>query len=108
MNIHVDEVKSTLSNDAIQKSLHSYTVIGKVLTADFLDADTFHNHLLLTAAGLGSQLLKTYDLGLDKDGNHATLTLDKIRDFFFNILHGKIEIQTLEGNFNIPEMTGKS
>jgi len=104
MNINADEVKSTLSNEAVQKSLHSYTVIGKVLVADFLDTDKFHNHLLLTAASLGAQLLKTYDIGIDKEGRHATLTLEKIRDFFFDILHGKIEIQTMEGQLNISEI----
>lgn len=68
MNINTDEVKTTLANEEIQKTLRSYTVIGKVLAADLLDTDKFQNHFLLTAASLGSQLLKTYDMGVDKDG----------------------------------------
>jgi len=107
MDTETDEVKSTLSNDEIQKTLRSYTVIGKVLAADLLDTDKFQNHFLLTSASLGSQLLKTYDMGIGKDGKPAILTFDKIRDFFFEILHGKIEIQNLDGKFDISQITGK-
>lgn len=107
MNTETDEVKSTLANDEIQKTLRSYTVIGKVLAADLLDTDKFQNHFLLTAASLGSQLLKTYDMGIDKDGKPATLTFDKIRDFFFDILKGKIEIQDIDGKFDISQITGR-
>jgi hypothetical protein len=107
MNVNTDEVKTTLANEEIQKTLRSYTVIGKVLAADLLDTDKFQNHFLLTAASLGSQLLKTYDMGIDKDGKPATLTFDKIRDFFFDILKGKIEIQTLDGKFDISQITEK-
>jgi subtilisin family serine protease len=107
MNTATDEVKSTLTGEDVQKTLRSYTVIGKVLAADLLDTDKFQNHFLLTAASLGSQLLKTYDMGVDGDGKPATLTFEKIRNFFFDILHGKIEIQTLDGKFNISQITGK-
>lgn len=107
MNIDTDEVKTTLTNEEIQKTLRSYTVIGKVLAADLLDTDKFQNHFLLTAASLGSQLLKTYDMGIDKDGKPATLTFNKIRDFFFDILSGKIEIQDIDGKFDISQITGK-
>lgn len=107
IDIHTDEIKSTLANEEIQKTLRSYTVIGKVLAADLLDTDKFQNHFLLTAASLGSQLLKTYDMGMDKDGKPATLTFERIRDFFFDILHGKIEIQPMDGKFDISQITGK-
>ncbi|MEY5040744.1 MAG: hypothetical protein RLZZ414_272 [Bacteroidota bacterium] len=107
MNIEHDEVKTTLTNDEVLKTLRCYTVVGKVLAADLLDIDKFQNHFLLTAASLGTQLLKTYDLGVDVNGQTATLTMDKIKDFFFKILHGKIEIQDIQGNFNISDITGK-
>ena len=107
MDIETDEVKSSLANEEIQKTLRSYTVIGKVLAADLLDIDKFQNHFLLTAASLENQLLKTYDLGNDSQGNPKLLTIDKIRDFFFDILHGKIEIQNIDGKFNISDITGK-
>jgi hypothetical protein len=107
MNFEADEIKTTLTGNDVQKTLRSYTVIGKVLAADLLDTDKFQNHFLLTAASLGSQLLKTYDMGIDKDGNPALLTFDKIRDFFFDILHGKIDVQNIDGKFDISQITGK-
>jgi len=105
MNIDTDEVKTTLTDEATQKSIRSYTVVGKVLAADLLDMDKFQNHFLLTAASLGTQLLKTYDLGIDSKGEAAVLTQDKLRDFFFDILHGKIEVQILDGKFDIADIT---
>ncbi|HAG15196.1 MAG TPA: hypothetical protein DCG69_01545 [Bacteroidales bacterium] len=107
MNLDMDEVKTTLTNAETQKTLRSYTVVGKVLAADLLDTDKFQNHFLLTAASLGSQMLKTYDIGVNEKGQPIALTFDKIRDFFFDILHGKIEIQEISGNFDISQITGK-
>ena len=78
--------------------------MGKVLAVDLIDTDKFENHFLLTAASLGAQLLKTYDLGVDKNGNTATLTLNKIRDFFFDILNGKISVQDIDGKFDISQL----
>lgn len=106
MNIDADEVKSVLTDEETQKTLRSYTVVGKVLAADLLDMDKFQNHFLLTAASLGTQLLKTYDLGVDANGELATLTIDKIKDFFFQVLQGKIEINDLDGKFDISQITG--
>ncbi|MDR2824549.1 MAG: hypothetical protein LBB41_05060 [Prevotellaceae bacterium] len=107
MNTETDEVKTSLTNEEIQKTLYSYTVIGKVLAADLIDTDKFQNHFLLTAAALGSQLLKNYDFGVNSKGEPVALTFDKIRDFFFEILSGKIEIQTMDGKFDISQITGK-
>ena len=97
MDITTDEIKTSLADEEIQKTLRSYTVIGKVLAADLIDTDKFQNHFLLTAAALGTQLLKTYDLGLDKDGKAAQLTIENIREFFFNILSGKLDIKLITG-----------
>lgn len=108
MSVNTDEIKTTLVGEDVQKTLRSYTVIGKVLAADLIDTDKFQNHFLLTAAALGSQLLKTYDLGVDRDGNPAQLTFEKIRDFFFDILNGKIEVQSIDGTFNISQITGNA
>ena len=106
MDTNIDEVKSRLANDEVQKTLRSYTVVGKVLAADLMDTDRFQNHFLLTAASLGAQLLYTYDMGVGKDGKPAMLTFEKIRDFFFGILHGKIGIKNLDGKFDISQLTG--
>lgn len=106
MDIDTDEITSRLANEEVQKILRSYTVAGKVLAADLLDTDKFQNHFLLTAASLGSQLLKTYDLGIDKDGKTVELTISRIRDFFFSILQGKITVKDLDGKFNISDIAG--
>lgn len=107
MDLNADEIKSDLSSDEIQKTIRTYTVVGKVLAADLLDMDKFQNHFLLTATSLGSQLLNNYDLGIDAQGQPALLTMEKIRSFFFDILHGKLEIQNLDGRFDISQITGK-
>ncbi|OFY44338.1 MAG: hypothetical protein A2X18_01655 [Bacteroidetes bacterium GWF2_40_14] len=107
MSVDSDEVKTTLTSEETQKTLRSYTVVGKVLAADLLDVDKFQNHFLLTAASLGSQLLKEFELGADAKRGPAPLTFEKLREFFFNILYGKIEIQSIGGKFNISEITGK-
>ncbi len=107
ININTDEIKTTLANEEVQKTLRSYTVIGKVLAADLLDTEKFQNHFLLSAASLGAQLLKSYDLGHDRNNNPIVLSIEKIRTFFFDILNGKIKIQTIEGSFDISDITGK-
>lgn len=107
MNLDTDKVKTTLTNEDTQKTLRSYTVIGKVLAADLLDTDKFQNHFLLSAASLGSQLLKTYDMGVNEKGEAVPLTFEKIKDFFFDILHGKIEVQSMDGKFSISQITEK-
>lgn len=107
MSVESDELKTILVDKEIQKTLRSYSVIGKVLAADLLDTDKFQNHFLLTAASLGNQTLKSYDLGIDKNGESVKLEISKIRDFFFNILSGKIEIQDINGEFSIEEITSR-
>lgn len=107
MDLATDEIKSDLADDDKQRTIRSYTVIGKVLAADLLDMDKFHNHFLLTAASLGSQLLTSYDLGPDKEGKIALLSIENISSFFFDILNGKIEVQEMEGKFDINQITGR-
>ncbi|HIZ86999.1 MAG TPA: hypothetical protein IAC03_02430 [Candidatus Coprenecus pullistercoris] len=108
MQIEADEIKSNLVDSNMQKTLRSYTVVGKVLAADLLDTDKFQNHFLLAAASLGAQLLKTYDLGVDKDGKPALLSVEKIRAFFFDIMAGRIQIKTIDGRFDISQITGRA
>lgn len=91
----------------MQKTLRSYTVVGKVLAADLVDTDKFQNHFLLTAASLGTQLLKTYDLGIG-DGKSIPLTVENIRNFFFQILTGKIQVKDMDGKFNLSQIVGKT
>ncbi|MDR2466583.1 MAG: hypothetical protein LBD35_04245 [Prevotellaceae bacterium] len=95
MNTDADEIKSTLANDEVQRTLHAYTIVGKVLAADLSNPDKFQNHFLLTASSLGAQLLKTYDMGMDCNGKPALLTIERIRNFFFDVLHGKVTLREL-------------
>ena len=103
INLASDDLRTTLTDGEQQRSLHSYSVVGKVLAADLIDTDKFQNHFLLTAAALGPQLLKTYDLGTDKDGKPALLTTERIRAFFFDLLLGKIKVKDLDGSFSIEQ-----
>ena len=103
INLDSDDLRTTLTDGEQQRSLHSYSVVGKVLAADLIDTDKFQNHFLLTAAALGPQMLKTYDLGTDKDGKPALLTTDRIRTFFFDLLHGQIKVKDLDGSFSIEQ-----
>lgn len=103
INLQADDLRTTLTDGEQQRTLHSYSVVGKVLAADLIDTDKFQNHFLLTAAALGPQLLKTYDLGLDSDGQPAVLTVERIRDFFFDILHGRIKVKDIDGSFSIEQ-----
>lgn len=105
MNLDTDKVTSSLVDaDGKQNTLRSFTVIGKVLAADMIDTDKFQNHFLLTAASLGPQLLKTYDLGQDADGKTATLEAEKIRNFMFDLLSGKIEPREMDGRFSLEDI----
>ena len=104
MNIEADDIRTTLADENGQKALHTYTVVGKVLAADMIDVDKFQNHFLLTAAALGPQLLRAYDLGPGADGNVKPLSVENIREFLFKIQRGQLEIQSLSGTFTMGEL----
>jgi len=106
MSIDTDEVRSDLVDSETRKTLRSYTVVGKVLAADLIDTDKFQNHFLLTAASLGTQLLRTFDLGVGSDGKQKQLTIDNIRAFFFGILKGQIEVKEMNGTFDLSQIAG--
>lgn len=105
MNLTTDEIKSNLTGEETQRTLRAFTVIGKVLAADLIDTDRFQNHFLLTAAALGPQMLKTYDLGTDASGNPAVLDTDHIRDFFFGLLDGRIEPREIDATFSLAALS---
>ena len=107
MSLEADELKSVLRSDETQQIIRSYSVIGKVLAADLLDIDKFNNHFLLTAASLGSQLLKIYDLGIENGKEGKLLTAENISNFFFDILLGKIDIQEMSGDFSMKDIVDK-
>lgn len=101
MDFSNDELKAVLTGDGMQQIVRTYSVAGKVLAADLVDFDRLQNHFLLSCASLASQLLRTYDIGLDKDGSPIQLTPKRIASFFFDILDGKIAVPDLSGDFDI-------
>lgn len=104
MDLEADAVRSSLTDGEKMKNLRSFTVIGKVLAADLIDTDKFQNHFLLTAAALGPQLLKTYDLGTKADGTQASLDADAIKSFMFDLLAGRIEPRVLDAKFSLEDV----
>ncbi len=107
IDIDIDELKTVLSDENAQHTLRSYSVAGKVLASDLLDYEKLQNHFLLSAASLGSQLLRTYDLGVGPDGLPVELTPEKLSGFFFDILFGKIAIQQVQGNFALKDIVDR-
>lgn len=103
INIEEDEQHSVLVDGDTQQTLRSYSVSGKVLAADIMDLDRLQHHFLFTAAALGPQLLHSYDLGQDVNGEVVNLTPERISSFLFDVLHGKIGVSTLSGNFTLSE-----
>ena len=104
MNLETDEIKSNLTGEDARRTLRAFTVIGKVLAADLIDTDRFQNHFLLTAAALGPQMLKTYDLGQNADGTPATLDAPRLRQFFFDLLEGRVEPRPMDATFSLQNL----
>lgn len=105
MNAEIDEITTNLSDANSQKTIRSYSVAGKVLAADLLDTDKFHNHFLLSAASLGAQLHQNYHLKVNDNAQPVSVTFQKIKDFFFKILSGQVEIADIDGSFDIADIT---
>ena len=103
INLNYDDLQTTLVDGEQHKTMHGYSVVGKVLAADLIDTDKFHNHFLITAAALGPQLLKTYDLGLGKNGKPLKLTQENLRCFFFDLLKGKVRAKDMDSSFCIED-----
>lgn len=82
----------------------SYSVAGKVLTADLLDLRKLRNHFILSTGALSGQLVKTYELGKTADGKDLELNLETIGDFFKGILDGTIQVSTISGTISFEEL----
>jgi hypothetical protein len=66
------------------------------------------NHFILTAAGLGGQLLRTYDIGRDVNGNLLELTPERIDGFLNDILHGRTAVANLSGTLKLADFAGRT
>lgn len=104
MNIEQDEVKTVLSAEGVQQILRSYSVVGKVLATGLVDYDRLQNQFLISCASMGNQLLRIYDLGMGADGVSVDLTPERIAEFFFDILHGKISVSNISGEFDLASI----
>jgi hypothetical protein len=105
MDIEADSQRTVLVDENDGKLLlHSYSVAGRVLVSDLLDAENFENHFLILSASLGSQILKTYSLQRADGSKSDELTVPRIADFFFSIVSGKTRIQDLSGSIPFEEL----
>ena len=93
-----------LDNDGSTILINSYSVADRVLVADMVDFEKMENHFLITAASLGSQILKNYTLQKQNGEKSDELTLENISSFFFGILSGEIQIRNLEGNISFDDL----
>ncbi len=107
MDPKTDELKTMLSEDQKTTLVYSYSVAGKVLAADLVDFERLQNHFLIGATAMGSQILRTYDLGIGADGQKAVIDSEKVAAMFFDILHGQLPVQTISGKFSIQELAAK-
>ena len=107
MDVKTDELKTMLSEDQKTMLVYSYSVAGKVLAADLIDFERLQNHFLIGATAMGSQILRTYDLGNGADGKKAIIQPEKVSEMFFDILHGKKAIQPIDGKFSIQDLATK-
>ena len=107
MDIKTDELNTMLSEDPKMMLVYSYSVAGKVLAADLVDFERLQNHFLIGATAMGSQILRTYDLGTNAEGKKAVIKPEQVADMFWNILHGKSQLQRIDGKFRIQDLAAK-
>ncbi len=107
MDVKTDELKTMLSEDQKTMLVYSYSISGKVLATDLVDVERLQNHFLIGATAMGTQILRTYDLGIDAEGNKAVIEPEKVAAMFFDVLHGKTVIQVIDGTFSIQDLAAK-
>ena len=107
MDAKTDELKTMLSEEQKMMLVYSYSIAGKVLAADLVDFERLQNHFLIGATAMGSQIRRTYDLGTDSDGKKAVIEPEKVAKMFFDILHGTVNIQRIDGTFSIQDLASK-
>lgn len=101
VNPETDVQVTTLSDNTLWQT---YSVAGKVLTADLLDLRKLKNHFILSAGSLSEQLVKSYDLGTDSEGKTVKLDIETIGQFFIDILDGKIKVRLMDGTISFKEL----
>ena len=107
MDTKTDELKTMLSEDQKTMLVYSYSVAGKVLATDLVDIERLQNHFLIGATAMGSQILRTYDLGIDANGKKAIITPENVASMFWDILHGISQLQIIDGKFRIQDLAAR-
>ena len=101
LNPETDVQTATLSDNTLWQT---YSVAGKVLTADLLDLRKLKNHFIISVGSLSEQLIKSYELGTNAEGKAVKLDIETIGQFFMDILFGKITVRPLDGKLSFEEL----
>lgn len=101
LNIESDHQVTKLEDNTLWQS---YSVAGKVLTADLLDLRKLKNHFILSVGAMQEQLVKTYELGKNANGEDVELNLTVIGNFFRSILSGEIQVQPMNGDVSFEDL----
>lgn len=105
LDISSDAQRTVLVDDNGSNILiNSYSVASRVLVSDMVDFDKMENHFLISAASLGTQMLKTYTLQKANGEKSAELTVENIADFFFSVLNGKVQPKDLDGSVSFADL----
>ena len=107
MDTKTDEMLTNLTEDQKMMQVYSYSIAGKVLATDLVDYERLQNHFLIGATAMCSQILRKYDLGTNANGEKAVIEPEKVAKMFFDILHGTINIQKIDGTFSIQDLASK-
>lgn len=101
-----DTQRTVLSDDGgAQTLINSYSVASRVLVSDMIDYDKLKNHFLIIGAALGEQLLRGYSIPMNNGEEGPDLSVEKIAQFFFALLNGKIAVDEISGTVSFEELT---
>lgn len=105
MDIEDDHQRTVLIGDeGSTTTVNSYSVSGRLLVADMIDFEKLENHFLIGAGALNSQILKVYSLTKSDGEKSEELTIENISDFFFKIISGAIQIQSMSGEISFSDL----
>lgn len=105
MDIENDHQRTVLVDDeGSTTTVNSYSVSGRLLVADMIDFEKLENHFLIGAGALNSQILKVYSLTKSDGEKSEELTIENISDFFFKIISGVIQIQSMSGEISFGDL----
>lgn len=108
IDIQNDTQRTVLTDESgTQTLINSYSVANRVLVSDMVDFEKLENHFLIISASLGSQILKQYSLTKADGQKTEELSVENIRNFFFDVLSGKVEVKEISGEVTFEELKKK-